>query len=107
MKDMQATIRKLRPYSMDTAAAVKGEIVHVPVAGSSAGPLHQKEEVETEGESSNENESDSGGVYREVRKLLDEETTLSTLTKEAASKMNKLPLSNQTCTTYGKSGLVL
>ncbi|XP_048028120.1 uncharacterized protein LOC125256292 isoform X1 [Megalobrama amblycephala] len=40
-----------------------------------------------------------------ISMLLDTGATRSTLTVETASKFDKLPLSNQTCTTYGISGI--
>lgn len=65
------------PYSVDAAKDEEGEVGHASGAGGSASLLQgtEKEEVETEGESSGEDEGESGVIYKEVRKLLNEAMT--------------------------------
>jgi len=78
----------LAPTARIAAAAVKGEVEHVPLAGSSAGPLHYKSKRKQRVRA----QKRARVAQAEVRKLSDEEDTLSTLTKEAASKINKCHL---------------
>jgi len=63
------------PYRAAAADTEEGEVRPALGDGGSAGQLQEKEEVEMEGESSDEDKSEEGGIYREVRKLLDEAMT--------------------------------